>query len=131
MLKLMQKLLPKFESALYWAVLTLFLFIPLYFKFPLPNVSGTFVAIRLEDLLIAGTLTLWLVYLLLSKGLKGLLADKLNQALLLFFLVGAISVFSGAFLTKTVLLHLGFLHYLRRIEFMMLLPLTISVVKTK
>ncbi len=131
MLKLMQKLLPKFESALYWAVLTLLLFIPLYFKFPLANVSGTFVAIRLEDLLIAGTLTLWLVYLLLSKGLKGLLADKLNQALLLFFLVGAISVFSGAFLTKTVLLHLGFLHYLRRIEFMMLLPLTISVVKTK
>lgn len=129
--RLMQKLLPKFESALYWAVLTILFFIPLYFKFPLATISGTFVAIRFEDLLIAGTLVLWIIYLLLSKGLKDFLADKLNQALLLFFFVGAVSTFSGIFLTKTAVLHLGFLHYLRRIEFMMLLPLTISIIKTK
>ena len=40
----------------------LILFIPLYPKFPLFGVSGTYVAIRLEDIIIGLFLVYWLFY---------------------------------------------------------------------
>ena len=39
----------------------LILFIPLYPKFPLLGVSGTYVAIRLDDIVIAACLLFWLI----------------------------------------------------------------------
>lgn len=111
--------------------MVLLAFIPLYPKFPLLNIKGTFVAIRLEDFLIGLLLFLWVVYLLISKNVKNFLNDKLNQTLLLFFFIGGLSLFSGVFLTQTVKPHLGIFHYLRRIELMMLLPLIMTTLKTK
>ena len=43
------------DRVLYILTLFLFAFIPLYPKFPLLNISGTYVAVRLEDLLIGLT----------------------------------------------------------------------------
>lgn len=131
MLKHMPKLLLKFEIVLFWLVVLLLVFIPLYPKLPLVQVKGTFVAIRLEDLLIALVLILWVIYLFLSESFKKLFEDKLVQALLLFFFIGFISLFSAVFITQTVVPRLGMLHYLRRVELMMLLPLVYSVIKTK
>lgn len=116
---------------LFFLVLFLFVFIPLYPKFPLLNVSGTFVAIRIEDILIALTVSLWGVYLILSGNLKTFFKDKLNLAIFLFFFIGVVSTFSAAFLTQTVILHISLLHFFRRIEFMMLLPVVATVVKSK
>ncbi len=127
----MKKLLPVSENVLFYLILFLFAFIPLYPKFPLLNVSGTFVAIRIEDLLIGLTVALWGVYLVLSDRLRVLLKDKLFLAILLFFFVGGVSTFSAIFLTHTVIPHISILHFFRRIEFMMLLPVVASVVKTK
>lgn len=127
----MQKLLPKFEIGLFWGLLFMLAFIPLYPKFPLLNVKGTFVAVRLEDFLIALLAMGWIVYLYVSRQIKDFFKDRLNQALLLFFLIGAISLFSAVFLTQTVAFSLGLLHYFRRVEFMILLPIAISAVKTK
>lgn len=131
MLRLMQKLLSLFEQKLFWLVVFLFVFLPLYPKFPLLNVQGTFVAVRLEDVFVALALGLWAVLVILSKGVTSFFKDKLNQAILVFFFIGAVSLFSGVFLTNTVTLHLGLLHFLRRIEFILLLPFVYWVVKDK
>lgn len=114
----MQKYLLLFKNNLYWAVLALYVFIQLYPKFPLLNVPGTYVAIRLEDLLIALVIGWWLFAY--ADRLKDLLCSTLVQTFLLFWGVGLLSLLSGAFLTHTLSLHLGIFHYLRRIETMTL-----------
>lgn len=129
--KHMQKLLSLFENKLFWLVVLLLVFIPLYPKFPLLNVRGTFVAIRIEDILIAISLGFWGLSLLLSRGVKAFFQDRLNQAILLFFFIGGVSLFSALFVTHTISFNLGVLHYLRRIEVMMLLPFVYSAVKSK
>ncbi len=40
----------------------LILFIPLYPKFPLQTIKGTYVAIRLDDIVIALSLLTWFLY---------------------------------------------------------------------
>lgn len=127
----MQKFTLILQSLLFYLVLFLFVFIPLYPKFPLFNVTGTFVAIRAEDLIIGLTVVLWGIYLVLSNQLKNLLKDRLNLAVLLFFFIGAVSTFSAIFLTHSVIPHIGILHFLRRIEFMMLLPVAASVIRNR
>lgn len=119
------------SNILFYLILFLFAFIPLYPKFPLFNVRGTFVAVRLEDLFIGITLFLWIIYLVKSSKLRHFLKDKLNQALLLFFFIGVVSTFSAIFLTHTVSPHLAILHFLRRIEFMMLLPVVATIVQSR
>ncbi len=131
MQKHMQKLSKIFESVLFWLFLALLMFIPLFMKFPLFGVSGTFVAIRAEDIFIAFVFLVWFLYLVTSRKFKIILSDKLNQAVLLFFFVAAVSLFSAAFVTHTVSLNVGTLHLLRRVELILLMPLAISAVKTK
>lgn len=109
----------------------LFAFIPLYPKFPLANVANTFVAIRLEDVVIATTVFIWAIYMIASGKIKTVFKDKLNQALLVFFFIGALSIFSANFLTHTALPNLSLLHWARRVEFMILLPIVAAVVQTK
>jgi hypothetical protein len=120
--------LNRFRDFIFWYVLLLFIFIPLYPKFPLLNVTGTFVAIRIEDILIALVLFLYLVYIIFSRKIITTLKDNLIQSLLLFFFIGAVSLISAYFITHTIKPTLGFLHYLRRIELMMLLPVVAEVV---
>ncbi len=127
----MNKFLKIYGNFLYILVLFLFCFIPLYPKFPLFNIKGTFVAIRLEDFLIAFTVSLWAVYLVLSNQLRDFLKDKLNQALLLFFFIGTVSTFSAYFLSHSVSLNLSILNLLRRVEYMIFLPLVATTVKNK
>ncbi|OGE42609.1 hypothetical protein A3B45_00160 [Candidatus Daviesbacteria bacterium RIFCSPLOWO2_01_FULL_39_12] len=120
-----------YQKALFFLTLFLFAFIPLYPKFPLTNVVGTFVAIRVEDLLIALLAGGWGIYLALSNQLKVFVNDRLNQVLLLFFFIGLVSLISAIFLTQTVSPHLAILHFLRRVEYMILLPIVATVIKTK
>lgn len=119
------------DRFLFFLITFLFAFIPLYPKFPLINIQGTFVAIRIEDFLIAIAVILWAIYLVISDQLWPFLKDKLNQAILLFFFVGFVSTFSAYFLTHTIVLHLGILNFLRRIEFIILLPVVYSIVNSK
>lgn len=127
----MKNLTSNLEKILFWAVLFLFAFIPLYPKFPLLNVAGTFVAIRLEDLFIGVTVVIWIVYLFSSNKFDGFIKTRLTQALLLFFFVGFVSTFSAIFLTHSVSAQISFLHFLRRIEFMLLLPVVATVIQSK
>ena len=58
-----------FEKYLFFGVLGLFVFIPLYPKFPLFSVPGTYVAVRLEDFLI-GLVIVWFFIAKLSEVKK-------------------------------------------------------------
>lgn len=127
----MQKFLLTFDKYYFWYVLFLIAFIPLYPKFPLLNVPGTFVAVRIEDFVIATALALWGVKIILSRKVASFLSDDINQALMVFFFVGCVSIFSAIFLTKTVEPILALLHFFRRIELMLLMPVAVSVLKTR
>lgn len=127
----MQKLSRVFEKITFFLFLFLVVFIPLYPKLPLFNVAGTFVAIRVEDFLIALLSILWFATILLKGKLKELLREPLNQLLLLFFFIGLVSLFSAVFVTNTVMWHLGLLHFIRRAEFMIFLPIAYFLINTK
>ncbi len=102
--------LPKYLLA---AILVI---VPLFPKFPLLSIPGTYVAIRFEDLLllILGII----VFFRVITNFKTFFKDKITLAFVIFFGVNLISLLSGVFLTKTVELHLGILNYARRLEYL-------------
>jgi O-antigen ligase len=117
----MQKFL-KISNSLYKYLITAILIsVPLYPKFPLFRIPGTYVSIRLEDFLIAITLVLFAIPLVKNfrkEVLKDLLSNKVLRSILIFLSIGLISLISGVYLTKTVVPSIGFLHLLRRIEYL-------------
>ena len=125
----MQKYLKTFESILYWGILVLIFFIPLYQKFPLTILKGSFVAIRLEDFIFAFIYMVWLFYLVASKKIITIFKDKLFQAILVFFLVGFVSLVSAVLISHTVIFKIGIFHFLRRVELILLLPLLLTSIK--
>lgn len=89
--------------------------IPLYPKFPLLNIPGTFVAIRLEDILLlaAATLTLFSIIENRAKYAK----NELTGSIVLYLAICSLSLFMAIFVLQTVVPHIGILHVLRRIEY--------------
>jgi hypothetical protein len=110
-------------------VLSLLLFIPLYPKFPLFNVPGTYVAVRIEDLWIAAILLVWL----LSEIKNGLptFREKSARLILLYFLAGGLSLVSALAIAKVITPHLALLHFLRRIQYMSLFFLSFAAIKSR
>lgn len=96
----------------------LILFIPLYPKFPLVFVTGTFVSVRLEDILVAvsAAFTVWIYFR--QKLFPAV--PLLGRSIILYLIIAFCAVFSGIFLTKTAALGLGLLHAFRRVEYMSL-----------
>lgn len=103
------------DSLIKYTVATILIAVPLYPKFPFIRIPGTFVAIRVEDLVLA--FSGLLLILIIFPKLKEFLKDKLNQSIALFLSVGIISLLSAVFITQTVIPHIGFLHWARRIEY--------------
>lgn len=93
-------------------------FVLLYPKFPLFRVTGTFVAIRLEDILIGLLLLTW--FLVHVKNLKIILGWVTTRSFLLYWGIGLLSLFSAVYLTSSIIPNIGILHWLRRVEMMML-----------
>lgn len=118
-----------YQNSLFWLLAGLVIFIPLYPKFPLLNVPGTYVAIRLEDFFIAGTIFLWIIYQLLYK--RNIIKNHYFQLFLLFWFTGLVSLLSSLMITHSVIPHLGFLHWTRRIEFMLLFWIAATCLKSK
>ena len=131
MRKLILNYTKSFKKLIFWAVITIIIFIPLYMKFPLIWVKGSFVSIRGEDLIIFVTYILWAVYLIASKKFKSFINDRLNQTIILFVAIGLLSVISAAYLIHTVDIKLAVLHLARRVELMLMLPLLISTTSKK
>lgn len=114
----MEKLLNLCNRYFYFLIAMLLLFVPLFPKFPLENISGTFVAIRYEDILIALVFLVWLI--LHASRIKSYFKTTIFQSFLLFWLIGLLAFFSAYYITHTVSATLGFLHLLRRVEYMSL-----------
>ena len=113
----MQKLSLWFNNTLpKYLLAAVLIIVPLFPKFPLLSIPGTYVAIRFEDiiLLILGII----VFIKVVRNYKTFLKDEIVLAFVIFFGVNLISLLSGVFLTKTVTLHIGVLNYLRRVEYL-------------
>jgi hypothetical protein len=111
----MQKHSKWFNGAVKYCVAAILLAVPLYPKFPFLRIPGTFVSIRLEDLIIAFGALLLLIEIFPKIAI--FLKDKLNQSVILFLTIGLLSLTSAIFITKTVPPHIGFLHWARRVEY--------------
>lgn len=120
LVKSMQKFITKSKSIYKYLITALLICVPLYPKFPLFKVPGTYVSIRLEDFLIAITLLVFLIPLIKNfkkYDLKSIFSNKILVSIIIFLSIGFISLISGIFLTKTVLPSAGILHFLRRVEY--------------
>lgn len=111
----MQKLLLPFETIGKYLLAAVLIIVPLFPKFPLVNIPGTYVAVRFEDILVLALGITILIKIL--TDIKSFLKDEIAAAFLIFFGVTAVSLISGAFLTRSLNLQLGIFHWLRRIEY--------------
>src|SRR3990167_5223650 len=104
-------------------------FIPLYFKFPFIDIEYTYVSIRLEDLFIAAFYLLFLIQVL-RKKVK--LRVKFLIPVVLFWISIFVSFFIGHYILKTApVFQLGLLHTLRRIEYMSIFFVAMSLVNNR
>ena len=118
------------NEILKYSVAALLLVIPIYPKFPVFSVPGTYVAIRAEDFLIGSIFIFWVIGFL--RGRFGqFFNDTLSKSLFLFWLVGLLSILSGLLLTNSISLHLGILHFFRRIEYVIPLFIAISAIRNR
>lgn len=106
------------ENKLFVILLSLMIFIPLYPKIPLVAIKGTYIAVRLEDVLVEVIFLVWL-FVKLPK-ISQIIRQRIFQSILLFWAIGFLSLISALIITYSILPHLGLLHLLRRVEYMML-----------
>ena len=104
-------------------------FVPLWPKLPFKMINYTYIAIRLDDIYLA-ILAFVFAFQLLRKKVT------LNKKFILPFALFFISVFASfiwnAYVVKNMQLpHLGLLHSLRRVEYMIMFFIASSVIKTK
>ena len=96
----------------------LILFIPLYPKFPLTSVNGTYVAIRLDDIVVALAILIWCIYQLINKF--PVFKIKITKLFLAYF-VAIIASFVTAFLIyQTEPTNILILHLIRRFQYKVL-----------
>lgn len=107
----------------------LIIFIPLYPKFPLFSVNSTYVAIRLDDIIISFCLLFWFI-----SQIKNKFPFKKNKLLPLFiayFIAIAISQLNSYFIFQNIPSNILLLNFLRRIEYMSIFFITIDGIKIK
>ncbi|MEX1052395.1 MAG: hypothetical protein WEC80_00940 [Patescibacteria group bacterium] len=118
------------DNNILYLFLYIFIFlIPLYFKFPFIDIEYTYIYIRLEDLFVGVFYLLFVIQLIRGKVR---LQTKFLLPVLLFWVSVFISFFVGHFILDTVpVFQLGFLHALRRVEYMTIFFVAMSLVTSK
>ncbi|PIU36298.1 hypothetical protein COT03_00315, partial [Candidatus Shapirobacteria bacterium CG07_land_8_20_14_0_80_39_18] len=79
------------NKLLFFGIAFLLFFIPLYPKFPLFSVSGTYVSIRLEDIFVALVVALFGLWVALKRDFS-FLKWNLTRIILLYFGIGLLSI---------------------------------------
>ena len=115
MQKFMSKHLNWLNSFYKYLIIAMVLAVPIFPKFPFLRLPLTYVSIRLEDFLIAIIALITVVKII--PRLKDFFSNNIQRRILIYIGVGLISLISGIFLTKTVVLSVGVLHWGRRIEY--------------
>lgn len=126
----MKKLIKWFDDNLLKILCIGYIFIiPLYPKLPLKMINYTYIAVRMEDLYVAGLALVFIIELLRRK-------ITLYKKFIIPFLIFWTAVFSsflwGFFIQKTIIFkHLGLLHSLRRVEYMAMFFIFASSIQSK
>lgn len=107
----------------------LILFIPLYPKFPLTNVTGTYVAIRFDDIIISLALLIWIIYQIKKKF--PVFKTKITKLFIFYFLAIIASNITAILIYKSAPTNILLLNLFRRFEYMSLFFLTIDTIKSK
>lgn len=108
----------------------IFIFVaPLWPKIPIRTVDYTYIAIRFEDLFVGLMSIVFIIQLIRRKA-------TLNKTFLVLFGLFWVAVFAsaawGIYVSKTIIIpHLGILHSLRRVEYMIVFFMAASVIKNK
>lgn len=111
----MFKITTLLKDASKYILAAIILAVPLYPKFPFINIPGTFVSIRLEDLILFVGALICLVSIYFNR--KEFIKDEINKSIFLYMIVSAISLFSAVFVLQSTVFHIGILHFIRRIEY--------------
>ena len=92
--------------------------IPLYLKFPLAAVRGTYVAIRITDVVVVLSLLFFILEMIWRRDLS-FLKQPITRLFIFFWLAGLLANLSALFLTDFIASrNLLWFHWLRRIEYM-------------
>lgn len=103
--------------------------IPLYPKFPLLAVNGTYVAIRLDDILVA--IALLFLFFDQIKNKFSLLNAPVTRIISAYFIAISISFLNAYLVFQTEPTNILLLHLLRRFEYISLFFFTIATIKSK
>ncbi|MBL7159922.1 hypothetical protein ISS85_05575, partial [Candidatus Microgenomates bacterium] len=110
----------------------LLFFIPLYPKLPLFSVENTWVYIRLEDIFVAFLIFIFFLQLVRKKAT---FKSPLSLPIFVYWLIGGISLVFSILVLGPHLANffpkVAILHFLRRIEYMMLFFIAFSAIKTR
>ncbi|MBU1117939.1 hypothetical protein KKD37_03155, partial [Patescibacteria group bacterium] len=93
----------------------LILFIPLYPKFPLTSVNGTYVAIRLDDIVIAISFFAWFIYQI--KNSFPVFKEKITYLFIAYFIAITASTLNSILIFQNNSLSILLLNTLRRFEY--------------
>ncbi len=104
-------------------------FIPLYPKFPLFNVQSTYVAIRLDDIVIAACLLIWLIFQIKNKF--PVFKEKITPLFIAYFIAILVSTLNAVLIFKTTNNQLLLLNAFRRFEYMSVFFITLKAVKNR
>lgn len=107
----------------------LILFIPLYPKFPLSNFNGIYVALRLDDIIIATSILVWLIYQIKNKF--PIFKNKITFLFLAYFISISISTLIAIFIYQTTPFNILLLHLFRRFEYISIFFITITAITNK
>lgn len=108
---------------------TLILFIPLYPKFPLANFTGIYVALRLDDIVMATFIFVWFIWQIKNKF--PILKEKITYLFFAYFIAISISTLIAIFIYQTTPTNILLLHLFRRFEYISIFFVTISAIKSK
>ncbi len=111
------------------ALAVIIMSIPLYPKFPLSDVTGTYVNIRLDDVIIAVSVLVWLIYQIKNKF--PVLREKIFWLFLTYWLVLLSASLNSLANHQIVPVSILFLHAFRRVEYMMVFFIAIDALKHK
>lgn len=129
-MKKLSKLLKWTDDHILQIMVIGFIFIiPLWPKLPIRMINYTYVAFRVDDVYVA---IMALIYGIQFLRKKVTIPKKILILFLLYWGAVFASFIYGYYVSKTVnLLHLGFLHSARRIEYMIIFLVVFSTIKSK
>ena len=109
-------------------IAVLIFFIPLYPKFPLLTVTGTYVAIRVDDIVIAIAVLIWLIYQIIHKF--PVFKLKITKLFLVYFLAIIASFITAFLVYQTESTNILLLHLFRRFQYISLFFIAVNSVKS-